>query len=179
MSTLPDQPPGSELYFAYGSNMYLPQMAVRCRESTLFARGILRKYRWQTNSLGGGNVVEAGEDDSVEGILFTLPPSDLEILRRYEGIEWGYFVEKEIDVEVEPVSETAQGGRSMKPADVAEHMTHHSSEFNLKLTAPKVAADASAPEQKGPSFSAVVEPTDTATESRSCIPLFILPRGRN
>lgn len=171
MSSLTHPPPGSEvsetekLYFAYGSNMYLPQMAVRCCDSMLFGKGILRNYRWQTNSLGGGNVVDSGPEDFVEGILFTVSASDVQTLRRYEGIAWQYFVEKEVDVEVEPVSETALGGRSLKPADVAEFLTHHNSEFNLKLAEPNSTSDAAIQEQNPTQSNSTIGGTSKTEDS--------------
>ncbi|KAF2194268.1 hypothetical protein K469DRAFT_195015 [Zopfia rhizophila CBS 207.26] len=131
MSSLSQPSPGSEesgageLYFAYGSNMHLQQMAARCGDSTLFAKGILRNYRWQTNSRGGGNVIEGNQEDFVEGIVFTVSPSDVRALRRYEGVEQQIFVERKFDIEVERVLDTALEGR--KPADVAKILAQYNS----------------------------------------------------
>ncbi|KAL2016551.1 hypothetical protein VTK56DRAFT_3408 [Thermocarpiscus australiensis] len=112
-----DSGPG-ELYFAYGSNMHLQQMAARCGDSMLFGRGILRNYRWQVNSRGGGNVVAGNPEDFVEGIVFTVSPSDIQALRHYEGVEREVFVERRFQIEVERLQDAALEGR--KPADVAK-----------------------------------------------------------
>ncbi|KAI9667878.1 MAG: hypothetical protein M1821_000697 [Bathelium mastoideum] len=149
-----------ELYFAYGSNMYLPQMAIRCPDSTLFARGILRRYKWQTNSLGGGNVVEANEEDFVEGIIFTVSPSDIQALRRYERVDSQRFVECRVDVEVEPILDTAFTGQ--KPADVAQTLTLRNSHSNVQLAQVKPTADDAVRELNRTQCHGAAEETGTA-----------------
>ncbi|KAK7755616.1 hypothetical protein SLS62_002225 [Diatrype stigma] len=120
-SLLAEEVGSRELYFAYGSNMHLQQMAARCPESTLFGIGILRGYKWQTNSRGGGNVVEGHQEDAVEGILFTLSPSDLEALRPFEGTSWGYFEEQKLGFEVEHLLDsTLEGRKTTEAATVLE-----------------------------------------------------------
>ncbi|KAK0621748.1 hypothetical protein B0T17DRAFT_618157 [Bombardia bombarda] len=102
ISEKPEVDDGGKLYFAYGSNMHLRQMENRCPDSTLFGVGILQRYRWQTNSRGGGNVMETGNgEDWVEGIVFKVPAKDLQDLRRFEGVDKQLFVEKEIDTEID------------------------------------------------------------------------------
>jgi hypothetical protein len=119
---------------------------------------VLRKYKFQTNSLGGGNVVEGGPSDSVEGVVFTVSPSDVQTLRRYEGTEWQYFVETEVEIEVEPVPDTALESRSWKPADVAAFLTHRNANFNLKLKEP--ASQSSAVSQDVGAMTANVTPSE-------------------
>ncbi|KAK6071363.1 AIG2 family protein [Seiridium cupressi] len=99
------------LYFAYGSNMHLQQMAARCPESSLFGIGVLPNYRWQTNTRGGGNVVESSQGDAVEGIVFEVSPSDVETLRHHEGVEQGNFVEQTLEVEMRPALDRTLEGR--------------------------------------------------------------------
>ncbi|KAI0384472.1 hypothetical protein F5Y04DRAFT_248420 [Hypomontagnella monticulosa] len=107
-----------ELYFSYGSNMHLKQMAARCPESTLFAKGILRNHRWYINSRGGANVAEANQDNYVEGIVFTVPPSNIEILRGYEGVAKGFYVEKKFDIEIEPFGDPVF--ENLKPSEAVK-----------------------------------------------------------
>jgi hypothetical protein len=104
----PSSIPGPELedlYFAYGSNMHLQQMAKRCPDSTIFAKGTLRNYKWQVNSRGGGNVVEGGPEDIVQGIVFKVSSSDLQALRCCEGVEKQHFIEEKLAIEVERILE--------------------------------------------------------------------------
>ncbi|KAI1325947.1 hypothetical protein F5Y16DRAFT_422335 [Xylariaceae sp. FL0255] len=117
---IPKLPPVDHdvLYFAFGSNMAMAQMAKRCPDCRLFARGILRGHKWETNAKGGGNVVKVNDDDYVEGILWTLTPTDLELLRPHEGLDWGYFTEQKRDFEIEPLTIKALEGQ--KASDAAE-----------------------------------------------------------
>ena len=133
----------NKLYFSYGSNMHLQQMAARCPDSRLFAKGILRGYKWQINNRGGANVVEGGREDFVEGIVFTVSPSDVQALRYYENVERKYYVEEELDIEVERIRDTALEGRN--PAEVASILALHDSES--KLTESHTLVDAASPEQ--------------------------------
>ena len=83
----PQELEAERLYFAYGSNMHLQQMAARCHDSRLFAKGILRGYKWQINSRGGAKMIKGSLKDFVEGIAFTVSPSDVQALRNYEGVK--------------------------------------------------------------------------------------------
>ncbi|KAL4812564.1 hypothetical protein BDW67DRAFT_193562 [Aspergillus spinulosporus] len=115
LPSLSDPEPGY-LYFAYGSNMHLKQMAQRCPESVIFAKGVLRNYKWQTNSRGGGNVLPGNADDVVQGIVFKTPPCEIEALRQYEGVDKQFFVEKKLVIELQAISNPRLSGQ--KTADV-------------------------------------------------------------
>lgn len=121
-----DELGAGELYFSYGSNMHLQQMAARCPDSTLFAKGILRSHRWYINSRGGANVTAAGPEDFVEGIVFAVPPSNIEILRGYEGVEKGFYVERKFDIEIEPFADLAF--EDTKPADAVRILAQYESQ---------------------------------------------------
>jgi hypothetical protein len=104
-------------------------MAARCPDSTLFAKGTLRNYRWQVSSRGGGNVVRGSQKDSVEGLLFSVSPSNVQALRGYEGVEQQFFVEEILDVQVERLLDKALEGRT--PGDVAQILAKYNSEYSL------------------------------------------------
>jgi gamma-glutamylcyclotransferase len=74
------------LYFAYGSNLCLKQMAKRCEQSLYIGRGILRGYTWQINTRGYANVVMSSPKHHVEGIVYLLYQPDEEQLDRNEGV---------------------------------------------------------------------------------------------
>lgn len=84
-----------QYYFAFGSNMHLTQMASRCPDSRVFAKGILHGYRWQINQRGVANVVRCKRSEEpepvVEGILFTVSSSDIRSLDRSEGISKQFY----------------------------------------------------------------------------------------
>ncbi len=77
-------------YFAYGSNLDLPQMKRRCPSSKLISKGSLSDYRLTFNRFSsgwGGGVADVIQDEGSEvwGLVFEISDSDLERLDRYEG----------------------------------------------------------------------------------------------
>lgn len=50
-------PPTQRLYFAYGSNLALSQMEMRCPSSPYVAPARLKNWRWQINKRGYANIV--------------------------------------------------------------------------------------------------------------------------
>tara|TARA_Y100000034_G_scaffold136916_1_gene217085 strand:+ start:12759 stop:13193 length:435 start_codon:yes stop_codon:yes gene_type:complete len=77
-------------YFAYGSNMDENQMMVRCPDSELVGKGVLKGYRIGfsafSNTWGGGvaDVVQE-EGSEVWGVVYSITGKDLKRLDRYEG----------------------------------------------------------------------------------------------
>ncbi|KAJ5212479.1 uncharacterized protein N7498_004125 [Penicillium cinerascens] len=119
-------PESGYLHFAYGSNMHLKQMAQRCPESVIFAKGALRNYKWQTNSRGGGNVLLGNADDVVHGIVFKIPSCEIEALRRYEGVDKQFFVEQKLVIELEAISDPELSRQ--KTVDVVEVLAKQNSD---------------------------------------------------
>ena len=77
-------------YFAYGSNLDLPQMKRRCPSSKLISKGSLSGYRLTFNRFSsgwGGGVADVIQEQGSEvwGLVFEISDSDLERLDRYEG----------------------------------------------------------------------------------------------
>ena len=88
-------------YFAYGSNLDLPQMKRRCPSSKLISKGSLSGYRLTFNTFSsgwGGGVAEVIQDhgSKVWGLVFELSDTDLERLDRYEGYhkDWTSLYER-------------------------------------------------------------------------------------
>ncbi|KAF5625786.1 hypothetical protein F25303_11256 [Fusarium sp. NRRL 25303] len=92
----------STLYFAYGSNLHLAQMAHRCPGSVFKGKATLESYRWQINERGVANVVESGSDHSVEGLLYMIGPKDERTLDRSEGVSKGFYQKYLMRVSFEP-----------------------------------------------------------------------------
>ncbi|KAJ4327387.1 hypothetical protein N0V84_002158 [Fusarium piperis] len=84
-STLPRARKPDVLYFAYGSNLHVAQMAQRCPSSVFVGTGTLSGYRWQINQRGVANVVPA-DDSSVEGLVYLVNARDVRALDRSEGV---------------------------------------------------------------------------------------------
>ena len=77
-------------YFAYGSNLDLPQMKRRCPSSKLISKGSLSGYRLTFNRFSsgwGGGVADViqKQGSKVWGLVFEISDSDLDRLDRYEG----------------------------------------------------------------------------------------------
>lgn len=102
----------AKLYFAYGSNLHLPQMAKRCPGSVFVGVAVLRGYRWQINERGVANVVAAHEHDrdpsrsgsgsggsQVEGLLYWVTRQDEATLDRCEGVAWQLYQKQMLPVQ--------------------------------------------------------------------------------
>ena len=79
---------GTRLYFAYGSNMNLNQMAFRCPEAEVVDTVRLDGYRLAFCMNGGGNGVATilpEEGSYVDGVLWQISERDEQNLNRYEG----------------------------------------------------------------------------------------------
>lgn len=91
MST--NNPNPTSLYFGYGSNLWLEQMAERCPESTFVGVARLRNYRWMITARGSANPVQLDsssdpedEEKHVWGIVYTLTKADEARLDKNEGV---------------------------------------------------------------------------------------------
>ena len=90
-------PSPQTLYFAYGSNLWLKQMALRCPSSVKVGTGILDSYKWGITSRGYANVYPSS-NDVVYGIIYTLSEADEVDLDRYEGVSGGCYIKKDLDI---------------------------------------------------------------------------------
>ena len=89
------------LYFAYGSNMHLTQMADRCPGSIFKGKGRLLGYRWQINERGVANIVES-RSNYVEGVIYEIDKGDRRQLDRNEGVGRGYYSAEYLQVQFTP-----------------------------------------------------------------------------
>lgn len=77
-----------KLYFAYGSNMDLNQMAFRCPDAEVLETVRLEGYRLAFCSNGGNRGVATilpDPDSHVDGVLWEISPEDERNLNFYEG----------------------------------------------------------------------------------------------
>jgi gamma-glutamylcyclotransferase len=95
------------LYFGYGSNLWLDQMARRCPESKFIGLGILQGWKWFINNRGYANVVRSPKD-LVYGLVYEISPSDEASLDRSEGVPQAYTKES---MEIE--FQRAEGGKKV------------------------------------------------------------------
>ena len=103
----------SELYFAYGSNMAVEQMARRCPTSVFIGTARLDGYRWQINKRGVANIVceakAAAEEQSrdrpyLQGLVYRVQPADVQSLDRGEGVRRQLYQKHILTVDVQEVS---------------------------------------------------------------------------
>lgn len=106
MSALEHNPPTilpicyrPKVYFAYGSNLHLRQMANRCPESRLLGIGRLWGYWWQINERGYANVVEHIASH-VDGICYLPNETDEAHLDINEGVGVGAYEKQILELEV-------------------------------------------------------------------------------
>jgi gamma-glutamylcyclotransferase len=92
------------LYFGYGSNLWLEQMATRCPRAVY--RGIARlvRHRWIINGRGFANIVPGSKNDVVYGLLYMLQPDDETSLDISEGVALGSYEKQRIMVELWPAA---------------------------------------------------------------------------
>lgn len=86
------------VYFGYGSNLWLHQMAIRCPTSTYLGIACLPNYTWLINDRGYANIVEQNSSsksysDEVYGLVYSLLPEDEKRLDRNEGVPVAYTKE--------------------------------------------------------------------------------------
>ncbi|KAK4151971.1 hypothetical protein C8A00DRAFT_16657 [Chaetomidium leptoderma] len=111
-------PRAPRLYFAYGSNLSLTQMATRCPGSYYIGRAVLPDHRWQINQRGYANVV-ACPGFTVHGLVYELNngdgndnnnnnDDDETRLDRSEGVHSGAYTKALLSVVLYPAPAAAQ-----------------------------------------------------------------------
>ena len=75
------------LYIAYGSNLNLPQMALRCPTAKPVGTALLRDYEllFRGGRRGGVATVESKQGETVPVLVWSIKPKDEIALDRYEG----------------------------------------------------------------------------------------------
>jgi len=83
----------STLHFAYGSNLSLTQMSLRCPTSTYHSLALLPHYKWLIGPRGYANIVSSpasNTSDVVYGMLYNLSSTDEASLDLAEGVPFAY-----------------------------------------------------------------------------------------
>lgn len=82
-----------KLYIAYGSNLNLRQMAMRCPSSTLFGTGTLENYELQFKGSphSAFATITPQNGKSIPVAVWELHPKDEKVLDIYEGYPNHYF----------------------------------------------------------------------------------------
>ncbi|WP_304117002.1 poly-gamma-glutamate hydrolase family protein [Mycolicibacterium bacteremicum] len=77
------------LYFAYGSNLCVDQMALRCPDADDPVPATLADHDWLINERGVATV-EPADGAEVHGVLWRISDADLAVLDRAEGVPVRY-----------------------------------------------------------------------------------------
>lgn len=90
------------LYIAYGSNLNLRQMAMRCPTAQLVGTGEVRDYELQFKGApyGAFATICAKEGAAVPVAVWSLQNRDEKVLDIYEGVKAGHYFKKEIPVQL-------------------------------------------------------------------------------
>ena len=84
------------LYAAYGSNMNIKQMSVRCPDSKVVGRGMIKNYKLKFSFHAD---IVPSEGDYVPVVLWEVPKIDFISLDCYEGVRGGYYKRVNLPVE--------------------------------------------------------------------------------
>ncbi|KAI2638794.1 hypothetical protein GGS26DRAFT_542902 [Hypomontagnella submonticulosa] len=109
------------LYFAYGSNLHVSQMAHRCPGSVFIGKASLPGHRWQINERGVANIVKS-EESSVEGLVYLVGRKDQRSLDRSEGVSKGFYQKRLFKINLVP-HELYHGKESSQVAEILERGT--------------------------------------------------------
>ena len=163
------------LYFAYGSNMSLTQMAGRCPSSTFEGKGRLVGYRWQINERGVGNIIQSS-DDYVEGIVYRIDQDNRRQLDRNEGVGRGYYKAEILPIHFTPLQDhgfkTSYVAKKLETKTVPKQDIRQERSGKTSYQGKKEASDSALPQGKipapgvGPTAGAASENTgeDTAED---------------
>jgi hypothetical protein len=76
-----------DFYFAYGSNLDVTQMLMRCPSAKFIGKAVLKNYRLEIRKhMDIDNVPGA----TVEGVVYSMTKEDIAVLDRYEGVPFSY-----------------------------------------------------------------------------------------
>ena len=77
-------------YLAYGSNMDVRQMALRCPDAVILGSASLSAHAFLINTPGVATVIPAS-NQVVHGVLWEISPADEARLDRYEGVASEFY----------------------------------------------------------------------------------------
>ena len=98
MTTPQTSPSSNRLYFGYGSNMDVDQMAQHCPDAELL--GVARLAGWSFHMDSNGYATIDQDGGSVEGALWRVTPAHERALDGYEGLDRGLYHKTDVRVEL-------------------------------------------------------------------------------
>ena len=82
-----------KFYVAYGSNLNLAQMADRCPDATIFAKGVIEDYalKYRGSKTGAYATIIKEKGNSVPVLVWKISERDERMLDVYEGFPTFYY----------------------------------------------------------------------------------------
>ena len=112
------------VYFAYGSNMDEQQMGCRCPDARLLGNIRLQGYRFALDAAGVATILPS-QAHCVEGLLWSVSPSDVRNLDKYEGVAAGCYRKEYIPVDAYASGQMALVYISERPANAGQLRPHY------------------------------------------------------
>lgn len=111
-----------KLYLAYGSNLSIHQMAMRCPQAYVVGKAIIKDYRlmYKGSKTGAYATIEPAEGCEVPVLVWSITENDEKSLDRYEGYNkngYSFYYKKDLQVEVENIG-NIEGSYGTKTAMV-------------------------------------------------------------
>lgn len=119
---------GKHLYFAYGSNMDIDQMAGRCPSAVFVETATLQGYEFELDCTGVATVVESC-GSTVYGVLWLISESDEQELDWYEGVSSGCYRKAVLPV-IDAEGESLPALVYVSNRDVHDGITYRSGYLN-------------------------------------------------
>lgn len=91
------------LYFAYGANMNVKNMAIRCPKATFVGTGVLENFAFLCNTRGVASIKPC-QNSSVHGVVWELTQSDEAFLDLFEGVKGGCYTKEQLFVHMGDVT---------------------------------------------------------------------------
>ena len=92
------------LYIAYGSNLNVRQMKMRCPKATILGTAKLKGWEllFKGSKTGSYLTIEENENGSVPVVIWAVTPSDEKALDRYEGYP-AFYYKKDIKLQYKEI----------------------------------------------------------------------------
>jgi gamma-glutamylcyclotransferase (GGCT)/AIG2-like uncharacterized protein YtfP len=85
------------IYFAYGSNINLEQMKLRCPKAKVLVKYQLKDYQFLINTRGVATIIP-NLNCLVEGVLWSLTTECERSLDKYEGVKRNLYTKEQIRI---------------------------------------------------------------------------------
>ncbi len=117
----------TKFYIAYGSNLNVEQMKIRCPQSKIIGTSVIEDYEllFKGSSSGAYLTIEKQKGSEVPVVVWAVTEADEMALDRYEGYP-NFYYKKSITLEV-----TSIDGKTKKMVDAFVYIMHEKREIGI------------------------------------------------